>query len=160
MPNQARRKSSENPSAILPTGRPLVLVVMIVPGLRMASTFFNNARLISRFSTTASMIQSTSASFFRSSSKLPTVTKRASDGSMNAAGLDFLAASSPAAAILFRAGPSASGGTISKQVAGNAGIGEMRGDAGAHGSGAEDGDFIDALHDIEPRNESLNVLEF
>ena len=33
-----------------------------------------------------------------------------------------------------------------EQVAGNAGVGEMRGDAGAHGSGAEDSDFIDALH--------------
>ena len=62
---------------------------------------------------------------------------------MNAAGLDFFAASSPAAAILFRAGPSASGGNNIEQVAGNAGIGKMRGDAGAHGSGAEDRDFIE-----------------
>src|ERR1035438_1105546 len=115
VPNQAQRKSSENPSAILPTGRPLVLVVTIVPGLRTASTFFSKARLMSRFSTTASMIQSTSASFLMSSSKLPTVTNRASDVSMNAAGLDFFAASSPAAANLFRAGPSASGGTISNR---------------------------------------------
>ena len=53
--------------------------------------------------------------FLQSSSKLPTVTKRASDGSMNAAGLDFFAASSPAAAILFRAGASASGGTMSNR---------------------------------------------
>ena len=66
---------------------------------------------------------------------------------MNAAGLDFLAASSPAAAILLRAGPSASGRNDIEQITGNAGIGKVRGDAGAHGSGAEDGDFIDALHD-------------
>ena len=120
---------------------------------------------MSRFSTTASMIQSTSASFLMSSSKLPTVTKRAREGSMKAAGLDFFAASSPAAAILLRAGPSASGGTISNRVAGYAGIGEMRGDAGAHGSGAEDGDFIDSFHDqasksnaFKPRSRSEKVM--
>ena len=33
-----------------------------------------------------------------------------------------------------------------EQITGNAGIGKMRGDAGAHGSGAKDSDFIDALH--------------
>src|SRR3954471_12133944 len=33
-----------------------------------------------------------------------------------------------------------------KQVTGDAGIGEMRGDARAHGSGTQDSDFIDALH--------------
>ena len=115
MPNQAQRKSSENPSAILCTGNPLVFVVTMVPGLRTASTFLSKARLISRFSTTASMIQSTSASFLMSSSKLPTVTSRASEGSIKAAGLDFFAASKPAVAILFRAGPSASGGTMSNR---------------------------------------------
>ena len=39
------------------------------------------------------------------------------------------------------------GGNDIEQIAGNAGIGEMRGDAGAHGSGAEDGDFINSFHD-------------
>ena len=146
MPNHDRRKSSEKPSAIFATGRPLVLVVMIVPGLRMASTFFNSARLISRFSTTASMIQSTSLSRLRSSSKLPIVTRRASPGSKKAAGFDFFAASSPAAAILLRAGPSASGRNDVEQIAGHAGIGEVSGDARAHGSGAENGNFMDVLH--------------
>src|SRR5271170_5367756 len=118
VPNHERRKSSENPSAIFPTGNPLVLVVTMLAGLRTASTLRSSARLISRFSTTASIIQSTSPSFFKSSSKLPTVTRRASEASMNAAGLDFFAASSPAAAILFRAGPSASGGTMSNRKLG------------------------------------------
>ena len=40
-----RRNSSENPCAILPTGNPLVFVVMIVPGFRMASTFFSKSPL-------------------------------------------------------------------------------------------------------------------
>jgi len=36
-----------------------------------------------------------------------------------------------------------------EEIAGNAGIGEVRGDAGAHGSGAEDSDFMDAFHEIK-----------
>ena len=68
------------PSAIFATGRPLVLVVTIVPGRRTWATLLSNSRLISRSSTTASMIQSQSASQPRWSSKLPTVTSRASDG--------------------------------------------------------------------------------
>ena len=38
------------------------------------------------------------------------------------------------------------GGDDIQQVAGNSGVSEMGGDAGAHGSSAEDSDFIDALH--------------
>ena len=113
------------------TGKPLVLVVMIVPGLRIASILRSRVRLISMSSTTASMIQSTSASFDKSSSKLPTVTSRASEGLKKAAGFDFTAASRPAAAKRLRAAPSftpaspapglapdpesASGGTISSR---------------------------------------------
>ena len=66
-------------------GKPLNFALTIVPR-DTASTFYN-ARLISRFSTTASRIQSTSPSFCKSSSKLPTVTRRARDGSKKAAGL-------------------------------------------------------------------------
>ena len=43
-----------------------------------------------------------------------------------------------------------------EQVAGNSGIGEMRGDAGAHGSGAEDSDFINAFHDQASEYENLS----
>ena len=146
MPNHERRKSSEKPSAIFATGRPLVLVVMIVPGLRTASTFLSSVRLISRSSTTASMIQSTSPSFFRSSSKLPTVTRRASDGSKKAAGFDFTAASSPAAAMRLRAGAVRVGRNDVEQIAGNTGIGQVRGDASAHGARAQDGNLMNAFH--------------
>ena len=38
-----------------------------------------------------------------------------------------------------------------EQIAGNAGVGEVGGDAGAHGSGAEDGYFINALHHLASR---------
>ncbi len=48
---------------------------------------------MSRFSMTASIIRSTSFSLGRSSSKLPTVTRAATCGAKNAAGLAFLAAS-------------------------------------------------------------------
>ena len=48
-----------------------------------------------------------------------------------------------------------------EQITGDAGIGEMRGDAGAHGSGAQDGDFIDALHNqaLVKCSNHLNVEE-
>ena len=49
---------------------------------------------------------------------------------MKAAGLDFLAASSPAAAILLRELAPASGGTISSRKAGYAGVCEVSSDAG------------------------------
>ena len=149
MPNHERRKSSENPSAIFATGSPLVLVVTIVPGLRMASTFFSSDRLISRFSTMASMIQSTSARRFRSSSKFPTVTSRESEASKNAAGFDFRAPSSPAAAILLRAGPSRVRRDDIEQQGRHSGVGEMCRDAGAHGARAEDSDFVNAFHKCE-----------
>src|SRR4051812_18601183 len=95
---------------------------MYVPGLRTASTFFSSARLISRFSTTASMIQSHSGSFARSSSKFPMLTSLANSALVNAAGFDFFRPSSPALANLFRAArscdPAASGGTISRSKQG------------------------------------------
>ena len=62
---------------MLATGRPDVFVVTIVPGVRCCSTFASSARLISRFSATASTIQSHSAIRARSSSKLPGVINRA-----------------------------------------------------------------------------------
>ncbi len=37
-----------------------------------------------------------------------------------------------------------------KQIAGNTGVGKMRGDAGAHRAGAEDSNFINAFH-VRPR---------
>ena len=122
VPNQLRRNASLKPSTMLPTGRPLVFVVTIADGLRTASTFLSSVRLISRFSATASMIQSASASSLRSSSKLPVLISLASEGSKKAAGFDFLAPSSPAATILSRSGlPSpgfageAPGGTMSSR---------------------------------------------
>ena len=94
--------------------------------------------LISRFSVTASITQSHPASFGRSSSKLPGVMSVASDGSKKAAGLRF--------------GKSGRGGLSEplalrasglwsevEQKDGDSGIGQVCGDARAHGSGAEHG---------------------
>src|SRR6267143_4080587 len=83
------------------------------PGLRNLATFARRPRLISRFSATASMIQSASAMRGRSSSKLPTETLEASAGVKKAAGLAFLAASSPARTILLRSAGAPSFGTMS-----------------------------------------------
>ena len=88
--------------AIRRIGSPEVLEVTIVPGLRTASTRSNNWRLISRFSATASMIQSTWPHHARLSSKLPGVMSRAVSGVKNAAGRDFFAASSPASTMRLR----------------------------------------------------------
>ncbi len=74
------------------------------------------------------------------------VTRRASDGSINAAGLDFLRGVESGGGDLVARRAVGVGRNNIQQITGNAGIGKVRGDAGAHGSGAEDGDFIDALH--------------
>src|SRR4051794_2176825 len=50
---------------------PEVFELMMLPGFRNWSTLSNNCFLICRFSTTTSMIQSTSFNLGRSSSKLP-----------------------------------------------------------------------------------------
>ena len=135
----------------------------IVPGLRTASTRSSSLRLISRFSATASMIQSASAHHARLSSKLPGVISRAVSGVKNAAGRDFFAASSPRDTMRLRtAGFSSvsplrfssafnSGGTISSKIAGNAGIGKVRRDARAHRARAQHRRFFDrASHQSHP----------
>ena len=81
---------------------PLVFDAMIEPPRRCCSTRSNSFRLISRFSTTASITRSQSLSFARSSSKFPILTSEAISGVKNAAGLAFLAASSPVRAVRLR----------------------------------------------------------
>src|SRR6266478_5303503 len=111
------------PSAIKCTGKPEVLVVTIAPGLRTCATRASSFRLISRFSATTSMIQSASAQRARSSSKFPIATRSASAEVKKAAGLDFLADSSPARTILLRSVAGASAGkfdgTISNKTHGS-----------------------------------------
>ncbi len=96
---------------------------------------------MSRFSATASMIQSHSASLGRSSSKLPGVMSAARDGSKKAAGLDFESASR---ALRASCGSALSGfGGRSSRSDRDSGVGQVGGDAGAHGSGAENGGAAD-----------------
>jgi hypothetical protein len=57
---------------------------------------------------------------------------------MKAAGFDFFD--------LVACRPIGVRGDDVEQVAGNSSIGKMCGDARAHGSGAKNGDFINALH--------------
>src|SRR5215213_1665514 len=66
---------------------PDVLELTIDPGLLCLSTLAKSSRLIRRFSTTASITQSTPETFARSSSKLPVFTSPASEGAKKAAGL-------------------------------------------------------------------------
>ena len=80
VPSQWRQNSSGKPAAKLPTGSPLVLELMTVPGLRKVATRSRRFRLISRFSATASIIQSASATHERWSSKFPGVIHEAFSG--------------------------------------------------------------------------------
>src|SRR2546430_15796896 len=120
------------------TGRPLVLVVTMAPGLRNCATRERSLRLISRFSATTSMIQSASATRARSSSKLPMETFSARAGVKNAAGRGFFAAARAARAILLRAGPGGAGfragGTMLGGVHGGAAVGERGGVRAAMGA--------------------------
>jgi hypothetical protein len=128
-------------------GKPEVLVVTMVPGLRNCSTRASRLRLISRFSETASMIQSASASFARSSSKLPVWIRRLVSRVKKAAGRDLRAASKPACTTRFRERGSPAAGNI-EQKAWDSGVGEVRGDARAHGSRAEYRGLLNSLfHD-------------
>jgi len=69
-----------------------------------------------------------------------------SAGVKKAAGRDFLAASRPASTILLRSAGAASFGTMSMRRPGEAGVGqEMRGDARAHGAGAENSGFLNSV---------------
>ena len=77
-------------------------MVTMVPGLRTCATRASNARLISRFSATTSMIQSASAQSFRSSSKFPVTMRFSRPRVKNAAGLDFAAAARPARTMRLR----------------------------------------------------------
>jgi hypothetical protein len=87
-----------------------------VPGLRTASIFLYSACLMSRRSTTASTIQSLSASCARWSSMLPGVTSLAARADMKGAGSVFsILAMAPSAKALRLAAPS---GTMSSSSTG------------------------------------------
>ncbi len=74
---------------------------------------------------------------------------------MNAAGFDFFAASSPAAATAFLFGVVVCDDV--EEIAGNTGICEVRGYAGAHGSGAENRDFMNSVHEVFSYDTTSNV---
>ena len=76
-------------AAIDATGRPLVFVVRMASGFRCGAIFSISVCLIARFSVTASMTQSQSASRARSASKLPQAIRAASEGSKRPRALIF-----------------------------------------------------------------------
>ena len=102
IPRKCARKSSERPSASCLSGMPLVFEAMTEPGRRCCSTFSYKMRLISRFSTTASIIRSQSFNFGRSSWKFPILISEARSEVKKAAGLAFFAVSRPARAMRLR----------------------------------------------------------
>ena len=107
----------------------------------VGTTRASKARLISRFSATASMIQSQSFSFERSSSKLPMWMRAMKSGEAKAAGLDFFR---PSRALAVRRIGVAGLGHVQQQH-GKAGVGDVGCDAGAHGARAEHGDAMDGI---------------
>ena len=93
-------------------------------------------------SSTASTIQSQSANLPRSSSRLPGSISLAAPSCMNAAGSALRKlATAPSARALRLLAPC---GTMSSKHDGNAGIGDMGGDARAHRAGADDADFLES----------------
>ena len=68
---------------------------------------------------------------------------------MKAAGLDLRAASRPASAMRLRTDAGGIGGSVRgnniQQVRTHPGIGQVRSDAGTHGSRAEDSDFLNSF---------------
>ena len=122
----------------------------MVPGLRTASTFFSSARLISRFSTTASMIQSQSASVLR-------VVFEIADGHQSRkAKLEkrgrlrlLRCLESGSAAIRLRSWhPSDSGGHDVEQEVEDTSVREVSGDARAHGSRAQYCNLLYSVSDM------------
>ena len=104
------------------------------------------------------MIQSASLQRGRSSSKFPMEIFAAAAALKKAAGLDFFAASRPACTILLRS--AAEPGRLAgrhdiQQQHRDAGIGEVRGDARAHGSRTQHHDFVDATFHSRPISLSL-----
>ena len=73
----------------------LILAAVSLQLFRSASTRLQRSRLIPRFSVTASMIQSASATSLRFSSKLPGVRSEAAAGVKKATGFCFAAVSMP-----------------------------------------------------------------
>jgi hypothetical protein len=106
---------------------------------RTASTFFQRARLISRFSVTASMIQSHAAILPRSFSKLPGVTRAAPESTKKRSGTLLQGALDP----LRR-----EDGRKVKQQGGNTGVGEVGGDPRAHRASSENRYALNGPHGL------------
>ena len=137
---------------------PLVFEATTEPGLRNRSTRSKSLRLISRFSTTASMTMSQSLMRGRSSSKLPVETSAAASEVKNGGGLGLLRRLQPgtrdASAHLLRLyveparvllGCRLLRGDIEEER-GDACVGEVGGDLRAHRARAEDSGLFNPKH--------------
>ena len=92
-----------------------MLVVTMVPGLRMASTFFSKRALDFEILDDGFDDPVDVGETLEVVVEISYGDQARQGGSKKAAGFDFFAPSRPAAAILLRAGPSASGGTMSNK---------------------------------------------
>src|SRR6201989_2560369 len=141
-------------------GMPLVFEAMTEPGLRNFSTFSKRRRLMSRFSTTASMTRSHSLRRGRASSKLPggTGPARAPARRKEGGGLRLLRRFEPrardAVAHLLRFERQTAGVLLGRrlpwddveQQRGDARVGEVGGDLRAHRARAQNGGLFDPKH--------------
>ena len=149
MPNQQRRKSSEKPSAIFATGRPLVLVVTIVPGLRMASTLLQQAALDVQ-------IFDDGLDDPVDFGELRQIVFEVADGDQprqrrlkEGGGLRLDRGFQSGGGNAVARGAVGVGRNDIEQVGRNTGIGQVRGDAGAHGARSQNGDFLDpSVHGV------------
>ena len=150
VPNQQRRKSSEKPSTIFATGRPLVLVVMMVPGLRTASI------LRSKLALDLQVFDDGLDDPVNLGELLQIVFKVA-DGDQarqrrleEGGGLRLHRGFQPGGGDAVARRTVGIGWNDVEQIGRNTGVGQVRGDAGAHGARAQDGDFLNpSVHECD-----------
>ena len=147
MPNQDRRKSSEKPSAIFADGQAAGVGGDDGAGLADGFDFLQQRALDVEILDDGFDDPVDVGEFLE-------VVFEVADGDQagerrveESGGLGFLRSFESGSGDFVARGTVGVGRNDVEQIAGNAGIGEMRGDAGAHGSGAENGDFMDAFHD-------------
>ena len=124
---------------------------MMVPGLRMASTFFSRAALDIEVLDHGLDDPVHFGQLLQVIFEVADRDQARQRGSMKAAGFDFLRRLEPGGGDLVARRPFRARRNNVEQIAGNTGVGEVGGDARAHGSGAQNCDFMNHFHeDIAP----------
>ena len=118
----------------------------MVPGLRMASTFFSKRALDVEILDHGFDDPVAFGELFKIVLEVPNGHEPRQGRLHEGGGLGFLGSIESGGGDLVPRWGVGVGRNDIEEITGNTGVGKMCGDAGAHGSGAEDGNFINALH--------------